>query len=392
VNRYDDYALFFLLIFSFSLPSFLGAEIGSIPSGQSLWWITKRVGEATVPIESCVDELSLGGETVLSAADVSLTGTITILESGNYCVFEDLTADIAITGTGVALDLNGHCITGVIQVQSADVGFSITDIIVTNGSVTPPSPPGPPSSSTPDAAITISANVQRAFVTDIIIQCADSPIDTAGRVGIEIAGDDVQIHDCTITSGNATERAADTAGKGPSGGDGILITSTASNALVKKCIIMATGRGAHVILGGVDGLGGNGGHGIHVNGANNSKISFCTVMSTGDGGRGIGSNAGDGGDGIRIAISSVHTLVHDCVLRNIGADGQSPFSGVDGIGIRDAVVVSDDFSVIYRNIVHNVAGAARYSLQGGANTGTAVPNPPTTGTTIASDFENIYFS
>ena len=391
MNRYDDYAIFFLLCVSLFIPSYLVAEVGTIVSGQSLWWMTKRIGQSADIIESKIDALSLTDETVLTSADVSITGTITIFDSGNYCVSEDITADVVITGTGVALDLNGHCINGIIRVQP------VADIIITNGFVNAPAPPGNITGSviTPDAAITLGVGVQRAFVTDITIQCADSSVDIAGRVGIEIAGDDVQVSRCTITSGNATQRAAATAGQGPSGGDGILVTSDAKDAVIRKCIVMATGNGATVINGGLDGNGGDAGHGFHVNGADNTEIAFCMVMSTGVGGSGEGINppfvAGDGGDAIRIESSSLDTLVHDCVLRNMGAGGPQPFSGVPGFGIRDAVVDVSFLSAIYRNLVYNKLSSA-YRLRGGAGAGEVVFNPPQSSSIIENDFVNIYLA
>lgn len=390
MNRYDDYTKFFLFCFFLIIPSYVAAVVGTITSGQSLWWMTKRIGQSTVPIESCVDELGVGNETVLTSADVSITGTITILDSGNYCVSEDLTADVAITGTGVALDLNGHCINGIIRVQPASAGSSsITDIIITNGFVNAPAPPGNITGSviTPDAAITLGVRVQRAFVTDITIDCVDSSVNIAGRVGIEIEGDEVQVSRCTITSGNATERAAATTGQGPSGGDGILVTSDAKDVVIRKCIVMATGQGSNVEVPGTAGVGGDGGHGFHVNGADNTEIAFCTVMSTGIGNKGSdgsgSANAGDGGDGIRIESSSLDTLVHDCVLRNMGAKGAAS-GGANGIGIRDVVVDASFLSAIYRNLVYS----STYILRGAVG-GFGVDNPPQSSAIVNNDFVNI---
>jgi len=382
VNRYDDYAIFFVLSLFFILPTFLGAQVGTINSGQSLWWMTKRIGQETIPIESCVDELSFGNETVITSADIS-AGTITLGSSGNYCLAEDVTADFDITITGVALDLNGHCVTG-----EVDIGpLGAEDIIVLNGTITPPQPLG-----APNPGVTINAATSRVRLVDLTVECADSSSDDAGRTAIQVQGDEAQLIRCTVKGGAVGGPRP--SGNATNGGHGIELTSTSTNAIIRDCVI-SSGNGGTTSS---SGNGGNGGDGIFVDGAVNAEIFRCLFLDIGDGGfgEGGGMHGGDGGNGVNISGTSVDISVHDCVIKTMGnqgnASGGTP--GSYGTGIADAVWVdSTKWSVIFRNMVYTVPSGvtARYFLQalvpvgsGGFDAG----NPPSN--VINSDFENVY--
>ena len=397
VRRYDDYAILCLLCTIFFSFSPIIAEVGPMPSGQSIWWMTKRIGLSADIIESKVDALDLSEGTGIETADFSGTTTLTLSESGNYCLEEDITGDLFITGTGVTLDLNGHCLTGIIKAFSDTPGETIADIVIENGFMTPPAPSAPPSDTIPDAAITFT-QAQRGVVRDVFIECADSPGEIAGRTGIEIVGDDVQILGCKIASGAAGE------GNPPAnGGDGILVTNGSRDTIIRNCIILSTGNGSGAVF--ISGAedGGDGGHGVHVNGAIDTVIEECTVRNTGNGGEDVDNgNEGDGGDGIHITVDSQNTLVHDCTLHNMGSTPNTANPGIHGTSIRDLVTDISSLSAIYRNVAHNLnlgSGLGAYYVLRGVTyqvsvaTGIGVINIDLVNTTtIRNDFVNIAFA
>lgn len=398
MRRYDDYAILCLLCTIFFSFFQLSAVVGDMPSGQSLWWMTKRIGLSADIIESKVDALDLSEGTGIETADFSGTTTLTLSESGNYCLEEDITGDLFITGTGVALDLNGHCLTGIIKAFSDTPGETIADIVIENGFITAPAPAAPPSDTIPDAAITFT-QAQRGMVRDVFIECADSPGEIAGRIGIEIVGDDVQILGCKIATG-----AAGVGNPPANGGDGILVTSGSRDTIIRNCIILSTGNGSGAVF--ISGAedGGDGGHGVHVNGAIDTVIEECLIRNTGNGGSQVNNGTeGDGGDGIRITADSQNTLVHDCTLRNMGSTPNAGGTrGLHGTAIRDLVTDTSSLSAIYRNVAHNLDLAAGlgafYVLRG-----VTYQSPSATGigvitielvntTTIRNDFVNIAFN
>ena len=381
MRRYDDYSIFILLFFFSLIPSYFVAEVGTITSGQSLWWMTKRIGQSADIIESCVDELSLGGETVITSADIS-GGTITLSSSGNYCLASDVTADFSITSTGVVLDLNGHCVTG-----EMDIGPLGADIVVFNGSI---QPPAPSQIGTPNPGIDINEVTSRVKLVDLTVECADFSLDDAlGRVAIQVQGDEAQLIRCKVTGGAAGTQTDD-AQDGLVGGDGIEIAATAANTIVRSCTIVDTGRGGNVAGSSSGNTGGVGGHGIHVSGAaTGTEIARCLVLSTGDGGNSSSDTTGpNGGSGIFINSAAIDASAHDCVIRNTGVGGQGFTQGTAGSGIRDEVVAAGSLSVIFRNVAYDVAGTA-FFLNNSPGPSVSPANPPISGAFVRNDFVNV---
>ena len=321
-------------------------------------------------IESKIDALDGCGPRVLTAADIS-AGTITLGTPGNYCLSTDLTADIDITANCVTLDLNHRCLTGVISITSDDV-------LVQSGNVTPPAP-----TSAPDAAITIDALSDRARLYDVLIICADTTADgVVGRAGIQVQGNDTQILQTTIKSG-AGESTGIT---GTNGGVGILVTTSANNAVIRNCIV-STGDGGNGTT-----TGGSGGNGITVNGdATETEIIDTTILYTGNGGNGS-VTTGSGGHGVFIDINALDTVLRNCTIRNTGASGVGGGSGgVAGKAVLDYVTAVANLSMVYSNFAHNIANAIKYDLQGlGTEQGVALANPPTA--TVVNPFANVFVS
>ncbi len=379
MKRYDDCSIFILLFFFLLIPSYLVAEVGTITSGQSLWGMTKLIGQSADIIESCVDELSLGGETMITSADIS-GGTITLSVAGNYCLSADVTANISVTASGVAFDLNGHCVTGTLAINSLAV---LADIVVFNGAINPPAPSG---ALTPGVTI----NESRVKIIDVTVECADSPVDTAGRTAIQVNSDEVQLIRCKVQGGAAGART-DGAQDGVDGGDGIEIVSTAENTIVRNCTIVDTGRGGNVAGGSSGRTGGTGGHGIHVSGAaTGTEIARCLVLSTGGGGNSSGDTfGGEGGSGIFITSAAVDTSVHDCVIRGTGAGGSGSSTGFTGDGIHDEVVAAGALSVIFRNVAYNVGTGTAFFLNNSPGPSALPGNPPISGSFVRNDFVNV---
>ncbi len=316
------------------------------------------------------------GPTALTAANIS-GGTISITASGNYCLETDLTTDITITASCVSLELNNRCLTGKITISGN------TDIEVKNGFVKPPAPSvGVP------AGITVAASATHVTIEDVTVECADtSGAVVDGRSGISVAGNDVQVLNCTVTSGSADISI----GSGAAGGDGIVIADDANRALVKGCVILATGNGGA----NSSGDGGRAGHGIAVGVTGIpafTEISECIVFSTGTGGDGNGGgNGGDGGHAVYIGASAVDTSVRNCTFRNTGFGGAGAVAGTDGRAVNDLQVTAGDLSMIFSNFAHNIANSVKYNIQNtGLESGILTPNPPTS--TVINPLANVYAS
>lgn len=334
----------------------------------------------TIDIQSKVDMLALCAPQPLTAEDI-VGGVITLDEPGCYCLSSDLTTDIVITASCVCLDLTERCLRGVISISAAD------DIIVKNGFVNPAAPTTEP----PAAGITIDAAANGVMLDKITIDCADTTVvDVSGRTGISSAGNDVQIINCTVKSGSAST----TAGTGVAGGDGIVIASDATRALVKNCVVLATGNGAP----GTAGVnGGRAGDGIAVGLSGVpafTEILECIVFSTGNGGNGgTGvTTGGDGGHAVSIGETAVDTSVRNCTLRNTGTGGTGgSASGENGRAVNDLVTTVGNLSMIFSNFAHNIANAVKYNIQStGLESGVLTPNPPTS--TVINPLANVYAS
>ncbi len=375
------------------------AFVGPVITGQPLWGISKRIGETVDDIESkickievdvsvlgeslcskiegiesIVDSLTVCASTGISSADISDDGIITISSSGLYCLSEDVTADIDITANCVALDLNKHCVTGVVTISSDDVD-------VRSGNITPPAP-----SLTPVAGITVEATSDRAKISDVVIVCADTTADTiAGRVGIEILGNDTQIFDVTVKSGAGESTGA----TGTAGGNGIIVGATANNVIIKNSFI-STGDGGDGTTDGADG-----GHGLVIQAsATETEVTDCTILSTGNGGNGGGAGTnGNGGDGVNIQAGALDTVIRNCTIRNTGAAGTGGSGGSPRAGraVTDAVTTVANLSMVYANFAHNIANSVKYALQGTiVERGIALANPPTTG--AVNPYANVFVS
>ena len=333
------YALLSLLLLS--SPVF--ATVGTIVSGQSLWWIVKRIGQTSDLIESKLDLLAGCSVTPLSSADIS-AGTITISSAGNYRLSEDVTANIGITASCVFLDLNNRRVVGNVQ-QGVS---SLEDVEITNGVVV--------------GLVSSNAFSKRFAVTNVSVWPT-----VAGVSGITLAtSDDAQIVGCTV-------KTADVAGvSGGNAGHGIAVQAGSGN-VIRDCIIQSGAGGDHAA-----GAGGDGGHGISVSSASaNVEIDRCLIMATGDGGIGDSDAGGDGGHGIRITSDCTKIAVHDCVIRKTGSGGiGNTANGADGKAVDDDVTLSGSESVFLRNFAHKISNQIKYDLQA-TNTeqGTVIGQP-----------------
>jgi hypothetical protein len=326
-------------------------------------------------------KVSLLVPTVVTSSLIS-TGTITLSTAGNYALGENITADIEITASSISLDLNNRVLTGMIII---DGGVSnITDVEVHNGFMLPPAP-----FSVPIAGITVDDAVSRVNLFDIIVECTSTTAPAvAGRTGMQIAGDEVTITNCHITAG----AAGNSTGAGFDGGDGIELTSSSTNAIIRDCALFG-GNGGDADDGSP---AGRGGHGIYVNAASNAQISDCLILITGVGGDNSNNNGGDGGDGIHITSTADDIEVTGCTLRNTGAAGVSTGAGGPGTAgraINDLVPAADPGkSIILSNIGHNIANTTiRFNIgNAGSEQGVALTYPPTT--TAVNVYANVYIA
>ena len=311
--------------------------------------------------ELSILDLSINsGTTFLTSADI-VGGNIDLASSGNYAFAEELTTDMTITASCITLDLNDLCMTGTMIIS----GDNVT---VKNGTLLPPAGAG--------GGTAITAVSNRTKISNLTIRGTDAVVGgQAGKDGIEVAGNDWLVENCTIITG---------AGSGASarGGHGISLLAAANNILIRNCLI-STGDG-----GSAD-PGSDGGNGINVNGSTDVEIADCTIFKTGAGGTSGASTGGDGGQGIFIDNSSTDISVHNCIIRNTGAGGGGAPAGVGGKAIDDNVAVGAAESIIFGNFAHNIANALKYDLQaGGVETGFALSNPPSS--TAVSVYANVY--
>jgi len=423
----------------------LCATVAPIVSGQSLWWIVKRIGLAVDAIESKVDLIDTSttgvscGVVELGQSSV-MGGSLGISAAGSYCLKEDITADVTIGTSCVLLDMNGRCVTGTITVSSGS--FSV----IKNGFVNPPAPSG---GATPAPGISVALGISKFFIDNVTVECVDSAVDTPGRDAIEVAGDDVQVRHSTFIAGAGGALGATSAGDGGSGivlttdasdvvvansvliggdggdsrgdgghgieivgadnvvieectvfragmggssggggsaGDGghgiAFITSVANNVFIKNCTIQKSGDGGNS----ASGAGGDGGHGIFIASVSNTKIavSNCIISDTGAGGSGPGGFAPDGGNGVFIGASNADISVHNCTISNTGTAGD-----VAGKAVDDNVAAGANASKIYANFAHDIANATKFDLQAsGVESGFALSNPPSS--TAVSVYANVF--
>ena len=360
-----------LIVFLFLVPTFLGAEVGLIPAGQSMWWISKRIGETADVIDSKLDGISATCEAmVLSSSDIS-GGTITISSAGLYCLSEDVTADISVETSCVSLNINNRTVTGLVT-----VGNSSADCELFNGFI---DSPVNSSSTSATYAVTIESGTSRVLLNDLTITGGNGSGATgitghSGVSGVTVQGDNVMIRNCEVHGGNGD----DGSNAGGAGGHGIEI-SGATDVLMRNCV-MQSGDG-----GPSNTTGGDGGDGILLkSGAARVEIDGCIIIATGTGGDGV-SVGGVGGDGISIDSSCVDVAVHDCIIRNTGAGENG-----DGKAIDDNVAAGTSESIIYRNVAHNIANALRYDFRAiGVEGGVSMTNPPTN-IPRANQFINFY--
>ncbi len=364
--------LYLLLLLS---PS-LSALVGPIVPGQSLWWVTKRIGTTSDIIESKLDALTACEEALLDSSDIS-GGTITLATAGVYRLAEDVTVNIVISAGFVFLNLNSRRVIGTIAISGSFV-------LVENGFVLPPSP-----QTDPPAAITIDA-LTSSMVKNVTIECEASTADLAGRDGIEVEDSggsgnfDNQIIGCTVRAGAGSG--------GARGGHGIVVKDAVTRTAIQDCIIFS-GAGGESSFGGAP--GGDGGNGIHIVDASDAEIDGCTIMETGAGGANTGGGAGgNGGHGIRVMSGSTDVAVHDSIIRTTGGGGTGPPDGQGGKAVDDDVTDSGEESVFLRNFAHNISNQIKYDLQA-TNTeqGTVVGQPP--GNTVLADgnqFVNAYMT
>ena len=321
---------------------------------------------------------SMGGIPITSS--LISAGTITLSTAGHYTLGEDLTANIDITASCITVDLNNRSLTGVITVDGG--GSDIANLELHNGFVLPPAP-----STAPAAGITVDLGVSKLNIFDIILFCTDTSASAvAGRTGMEIAGDEVNIINCHITAG----AAGDSTGVAFDGGDGIELTSTSTNAIMRDCGIFSGDGGA---TSNVVNTAGRGGHGIFVNAASNAKITNCLVQRTGVGGDNTASGTpGVGGDGVNIVSTSDDIEVTYCTIRNTGVGGTGGVGVADGSAINDLVPAADPGkSIILSNVGHNIANTSiRFEIGAAGEKGVALTYPPTT--TAVNVYANVYIT
>ncbi len=325
-------------------------------------------------------KVGLLGPTILTSSLIS-AGAITLSTEGSYALGEDITADIEITASSISLDLNNRCLTGMIIVDG--VGSDITDLEVYNGFVLPPAP-----ISAPIAGITVDTGVFRVNIFDVVMLCANTAVSAvAGRSCMQISGGEVNITNCYITAGNAGNA---TSGAGFDGGDGIELTSTSTNAIIRDCVIF-TGYGGDTNSASP---AGRGGHGAFVDGAYNAQITDCLFYLTGAGGDNVDFDGGDGGDGVNITSTSNYIEVIGCIMRNIlvgGSGGGSGVAGTNGKAMNDLVPgANPGKSIILSNIGHNIANTSiRFEIgASGGEDGVELTYPPTT--TAVNVYANVY--
>lgn len=364
------YILPIVLISSFPLY----AEVGSIVAGQSLWWISQRIGQEADIIESKIDALTVCPQTSLSSDDI-VSNQIVITSSGNYCLSEDVlvSSGIIIQASCVFLDLNNRRVDGFIQITN-----SVSDVAVTRGFVFA-------NFAGSTLGMSVTSGCSNVILSDITVKDTATAND-AGANGMVLSGSKIQVHHCTIQGGDGGTG-------GSAGGDGIDITG--DKIVVRDCVI-SSGAGGNETVDPVT-PGGNGGNGINVSGGGTTdiEIDHCLIYQTGAGGNNTaGGSGGDGGHGVAITADPSNVAVHDCVIRNTGAGGTgSGGNGTDGKAVEDLKPAGTGESFVWRNVAHNIANAVKYDLQAaGTEAGVFMPNPPPNTTTINSQFVNLFYS
>ncbi len=311
---------------------------------------------------SVLDATINNGTTYLTSADI-VGGNIDLASAGNYTLAAALTTDVTITAGCVTLDLNDLCLTGTILISSDNA-------TIKNGTLLPPS------GGSGGVGISVTAASDRTRVSNLTIQGADAAGGgNSAKDGIEIAGNDWIVENCTIITG-----AGD--GDFARGGHGISLLAAANNILIRNCLI-STGAGG---VGSSD--GGDGGNAINVNGSTDVEIADCTIFKTGAGGDGF-NTGGDGGNGIFIASASTDISAHNCVIRNTGVEGAGVADGIAGKAIDDDVAAGAAASIIFGNFAHNISNTIRFDLQAtGIEKGFSLVNPPSS--TAVSVYANVY--
>lgn len=370
----------FIVLVSFSP---ISAEVGSIVSGQSLWWITQRIGQTADIIESKIDALSFCAQTSLSSDDIS-SNNIDITSPGLYCLSENLlvTSGITIQASCVFLDLNNRRVDGFISVEN-----NVSDVTVTRGFVFA-------NFATSTFGMRVTSGSSKVLFSDITVKRTAIAGGVAGANGMTLSGSKIQVHNCTVQGGDG----GPTAGVGFAGGHGIEIDSDASKVVVRDCVISS---GAGGDTSGASKTAGAGGNGVHIEGTD-IEIDQCIIYETGVGGSNTSgvsdgsSNGGAGGHGVEITSNAVSAVVHDCVIRNTGAGGTATApdaDGADGKAVEDLKLAGVGESFLYRNVAHNIANTVKYDLQaGGTEDGVFMPNPPSNAEIIGNQFVNFFYS
>ena len=319
-----------------------------------------------------IDTLIACGSTPITSVNLmGSAGTISLTESGNYCLAQDLTAQIVIAADGISLDLNGHCLDGYLQINS-----SLSDIVLKNGTIYHVA------EGTSNAVITISASSNVIVENVIAINPNAATSSFSSVVGIQCtSASNCLIANCTIFTGNSL---AD----GGGAGSGISIAGSASDVIVRNCVIQ-TGNGGDSSGAGT---GGAGGYGIEVTGSTaQAEIIGCTIMRTGKGGNSASGTGGAGGHGIYINSTAIDVSVRNCTIKNTGAGGAGSAPGLPGKAVLDLVTTAANYSQIFKNFAHNISNPTKFDIQSpgaGMEDGIMSPNPPDA--TVLNPWANVF--
>ncbi len=322
-------------------------------------------------IEARIDELT---PTLLDSSDIS-GGTITISSAGNYRLEEDVTTNVSITSSSVTLDLNNRSVFGTLSISG-----NKEYVKVRNGNFFPPAP-----SSGTTVTLNIPWTTYRILLENLVIVCADSiGVAVKGRYGIRIGGRFIQVLNCVVVSGAASDGDGVTS-LGAVGGRGIDVLSTAGWGIIKNCVI-STGKGSSTIAAGS--TGGAGGIGIYCDKSDYMEIIGCTILETGKGGDGV-FRGGAGGTGMLLSSNSLDLAVRDCMVKNIGRGGAGSTAGWNGRGVINYETSATLKSIVLRNKGYNIPWV-KFNLVGGfTEKGVQItPYPPTT--TAINAYANTY--
>lgn len=371
-------SIVFIVLVSFSP---MRAVVGQIVSGQSLWWISQRIGQTADIIESKIDALTGCTPTSLGVDDIS-ANKIAITSPGAYCLSEDVlvSSGITIRASCVFLDLNNRRVDGFISVEN-----SVSGVTVTRGFVFA-------NFSTSTFGMSVTLGSSNVLFSDITVKDLAVAAGIAGANGMLLNGSEIQVLNCTLQGGDAGSTSS---GAGLAGGHGIEIGLFGTNVVVRDCVI-SSGAGGDTSDNSV--TAGAGGEGVHISGTN-IEIDRCFIYETGAGGNNTGgatgtSDGGDGGNGVGIKTDAVSAAVHDCIIRNTGAGGTGPDAdGVGGKAVEELLPAGPGESFVWRNVAHNIANAVKYDLQaGGTEDGVFMAYPPPNSTVIGNQFVNFFYS